>query len=310
MKTPGMPQRPHLRAELELLSKREAEEAEKLETGRSRQLSELKAAEADVAELSEQLARARHEVSLIREDLDKLGPSKDANLVQLMQDRLAVFGRVLGADRYELDGMIAELDRYRLRVEEIESLEREDPKLGLDRDLVSEVSQNDGLFEALPESVRAVLLERVEAARDRLAGMETPEPPQISAIVYVVEGAIEGGGHAYLAVAPVSVRAEEALDDHSSFLVNLIAEMCQALSHRPAFHAPIVMPLPDREFGMVISVVDEELSEDESGLFAIRLEDRLQQASSQYRSSTEPIDDPLLRQALADLVALKLADGF
>jgi hypothetical protein len=291
----------NLRTELESLAQREAEESENRESGRVQARAELQKAEAVVADLVEQLARARHTVSSLGEELEELGPSAASDVRQFMQDRLGLLGRILSTERHAVDSMIEACTVYTSQMADLGTRQNADPSIERDRELVEAIDKDADMLAALPDAVRAVVSERAAQARDRLKDLAIPERPSLVAPAHVAEGPTVEGGHAYMIVLPVSVDAEEADNPHSLFLVNAIAAACQALSHRPEAGVPELVALDDREFGVLISIRDSGVPEEDQGLFAIRLEDQLSKGCEGFLTEPESIEDPLLRRALAEL---------
>lgn len=291
----------NLRSELEALNEREAEEAKRRESGREGVVAELQKAEGEVADLTDKLARARHSVSKLSEQLEAIGPSEGSNTSQYMQDRLGVIGRVLSVDRHSVDTMIEAFEGFSSRMTDIGEEQSADPSIERDRELVDEMDRDETMLDSLPEAVRAVVAERAQEARERLDRLAIPERPSLSARTYVAEGPTIDGGHAYLVVLPVNVTASNADDPHALFLVNAIAAACQAIAHRPDAGVPDLVALPGREHGLLLSIRDADVPEEDHAYFAIRFEDELSRESGMFLAEAESIDDPLLKHALAGI---------
>lgn len=290
-----------LASELDVLNAREAEEAERLESERGDIEQRLRVAESGVTSLTEQLAKAKRQVAELTESLSQHGPQESAITSQRMRDRIAVIGRVVQAESHELTSMVNAFSTYRAGQSRVASAEEQDPTIRKDREFVAELATGSEHLQNLPDVVRSVLLERAEEARKRLESIQVPERPAETGVVFAGESPIAGEGYLYIMVVPCTSDASEADSQHSHLFINAVAAMCETLRHRPGIKAPSVSSLPDKDYGLVVCMLDADVPEDERGLFALGLDEQVSRNDWPYSLAVEPLDDHLLRKALANL---------
>ena len=292
-----------LAGELRMLTTREGQEISRIESKRSSVVKELSVAEAELTILNEQVARAKKRVGELRKEVGHVGPPPEAVLRQRMNDRLGVIGRVLRADRHDIESMVSAFDDYAQRRNEFATKQGQDPSIEVDRELLSEVAKGDDFLRDLPEVVRGVVVQRAQEAQERLESLDLPTRPEASAQVYAGESPTVGGGHVYTVVVPCPNDAGSQSSSHSRLLANIIAAMCQALRHRPGLQAPTLSHLSETDDGFIICASDTEVADDDRGFFALLLEDRFQDPDWPYALEVEAIDNHLLLAALVDVAS-------